>query len=233
MLLTEIANVGPDLHRPHALKHGMQLWGTSASTEEEIAALIQKHCSAMLEAYRQIGEPLYRGISSKDLAVGAKIRADRLPVEMPYRAHRVLADIFSELGLDANRSNSIFCSMNRSVADTWGYPYIVFVEDGWTATVFNKVKRGYVFDEIIDIANEMSFDDEGNPRTPEQIAAKRESLKMTLQALGPRNVDTIAELEDVLIQKYEDVLVHGSRYIGLRVDEPATDRILELLGISQ
>lgn len=199
------------------------------STPEEIAEIISTHASDMVAAYRSAGSVLYRGMKTGDAVPNANwdtvmpafvitgIRQDRKPLEMRPERHSFLHKAFLALGLKATRTNSIFCTAREVVAHNWGAPHIIFVKNGWSATVFDKITNDYVFYELEDL----EYD------TPEEQRFSTQKIKK----LKPRNIETPGELSQILKKKYYDVLVTGDSYIALKVGAPETDKVLKLLKV--
>ena len=78
---------------------------------DDIVSIISANCKDMLKAVQKSGVPVVRGLrhsGNKVKAVMTAIRPDRLPMEMPGNEHDFLEALFTEVGLKANRTNSIF-----------------------------------------------------------------------------------------------------------------------------
>lgn len=176
----------------------------------EIANKIKSECSSFLKAYElQKGKFIFRGIKSSEPILIKNIRTDRLPIDTPLDLHQEYDKVFKKLGLKATRSNSIFCSANLNTAKDWGAAYIIFVKDGWVGTVFDKVKRDYVYDMV----------------------TSKNDLENTLIKLEPRSFNSTSELSDILKYKYYDILFHSSSFIGLKYDALSSIEILKLLNL--
>lgn len=176
-----------------------------------VAALLQQKCSTFVDAYRSTHHLLIRGIADTKGMSGEEsafvhfpIRQDRKPVFMNPQDHNIINTAMQELGLLAHRGNSIFCTSSVKIAKDWGKVYAVFPENGWTGTVFENVKRGYVYTELRDAAFAL--------RADKDKAAK---LKSVIEALKPRSFDTSSELHEIIQDGYEDILITGSGYYGL------------------
>jgi len=181
---------------------------------DRIAQIIEENCGQMLNAYRESGQYLYRGIKFAHAPVIiTAIRPDRKAGYLSDNLHNRLITIFTDLGIKANRANSIFCSANPLIAGGWGNIYIIFVKNGWTGTVFEKVKKGYVYDKISNLDPYGKY------------------LINRIQELGPTEV-TPKNLVQVLDTKFDDVLITGESYIALRTGTQITNNILLKLGLS-
>jgi len=187
---------------------------------EKLASLIESHCSQMLNAYRQAGSVLYRGIrNTDDPAIITNIRQDRKPVEMPPDAHKRLEKAYTLLGLKANRTNSIFCTSDSDTATDWGKLYVIFVKDGWSGTVFESVVDEYVYDRIYGKATD--------PRYQNDIPG----LAAQIKKLDPAEI-TPNNLVDVLQEGYKDLMITGTSYIALKWGSPPLKHVLEILGLN-
>lgn len=200
-------------------------------TEQDIADIIAANCSTMVAAIKGARTPLLRGTDTyRDVDVKATmtaIRKNRRSVQMPESYHEALKEIFTKCGLVANRTNSIFCTTNPQTASAWGDPSIIFVKDGWTGTVFDKITDDYLYHSVADIAGDYLT---GEPKEQDKAIADFKRLK-------PRSFSTAAELQQILKREYYDILITGDSYIALTLYEPngmlnrTTLEILKLLGI--
>lgn len=184
----------------------------------ELANIIETNCGQMLSAYRKTNKVLLRGIKSNEMSVITNIRPDRLPVEMPIDAHLRLKKAFDYLGLKANRSNSIFCSADPQTAMVWGNLFVVFVKDGWSGTVWQRIPGAYFFDKAYDAAI--------NPDYSHDIP-KLANIINELQPL----VVTPQNLDAVLDEHFKDILITGTSYIGLRYGTRPCEKVMKLLNL--
>lgn len=204
-----------DQYEPHDLTADNPNY-TAIDEADKIADVIEANCGQMLEAYRNTGHVLYRGIKGANSeVVVTNIRPNRVAGYLGAKLHAKMSKYFTKLGLKANRENSIFCTTSREVASSWGDYYIIFIKDGWTGTIFNKVKRGYVYDHIAVLSPKDKFDDYNINK---------------LKNLDPVVV-TPQNLDYVLYQHFQDVLITGESYIALRPGNSITRKILNKLGI--
>lgn len=189
----------------------------------DVAKTLKIKCGDMLDAYRMAGSFIYRGITGyNDRFIEKTIRQDRKPVEMPPQSHELLHKVMIEMGLKATRKNSIFCSTSPQIARTWGLQFIIFVEDGWSATYFEKKLKDYSFYELHSLAS--IYDD------ADENAESMENLKSEIsRTLKPKTANTPAELNNVIERGIEDILITGNKYYGLRLGSGLADAVLDEL----
>ena len=217
MKINEIINEDEkfDQYDPHDLTKKNPNFEHAANADK-VANLIETNCGQMLNAYRNSDEYLYRGIKhAMSPVIITNIRQDRIPGYLNPGLHNKTIEIFTKLGLKANRGNSIFCTTSKEIASAWGTYYIIFVKDGWSGTVFNKVKRSYVFNRIEGLNPKEKFDDYNTN---------------FIKKLAPVVV-TPENLRIVLDQRFEDVLITGQSYIALEPEAAITTKILKRLDI--
>lgn len=96
----------------------------------KILNYINTNCSKYVDGMKQSMTLLYRGIKSdesKDRAAFiGNSRTDRKPKDSHPGASNEFNQLMTELGIEANRSNSIFTSSDRSRANIYGSLYIIF-----------------------------------------------------------------------------------------------------------
>jgi hypothetical protein len=208
---------------------------------QQAADLIRTQCSNFVEAYRETGKFIYRGVieaekmtSSSQLLIAADIRQDRKPVFLDQKFQKVIDSAMESLGLKARRGNSIFCTTHADTSSDWGQTYILFVKDDWTGTVFEEVKDSYVYNKIMQLKKVTDKSDD----IDEKISISARALKL----LGPKSFNTSSELAKVINDKYQDILITGSGYIGLKLTDSWDDsekdhdfaaEVLNLLGIEK
>lgn len=192
-------------------------------SEDEFFAAVSTECSDMVDAYKQqysMYAFLFRGVTdasrlkSRDF-ISAGIRADRIPLEMNMTTHSRLHDSFLRLGLVATRKNSIFCTTNIATASDWGPPFIIFVENGWNATVFDNLReQEYAYDRLFDMPKSMS----------------NEEIDTVVKSLGPRNVSSVSDLEKVIDDQHFDILITGKKYYGIAAHRDYAQSKSKMLG---
>jgi len=217
MKSSEFINEGADPNAPfnqydlHDLVNPVHPEVSKVENAARLKQIIESNCSQMLAAYRQSKKVLYRGLWSRDDIVITNIRPDRKPVEMYQSMHDLLDKVFKSIGLTATRSNSIFCSCNVSTAEGWGgggVPYVIFVKDGWTGTVFDKVRNDYLF-------NLVAYEHEDF-----------EHLRKVLLSYKPISFNDISKLKWVLSKNFDDILITGSSYIAVKINAITIPEIL-------
>lgn len=197
----------------------MRLIEIFESTDDELIAKIQSECSDMIKAINQSDVFLLRGIrEGVTKPIEKTIHQERNPIFMPHFQHKVLLDAFKNLGLKANRGNSIFCTTDSDVAQIWGTVCYIFPKNGWSATVFQKIKRGYVYDEIYDVEAGDSYE--------ESVTIWTDLLK----TLKPLSIDTLEGFAKVLKARYDDILITGTSYYAIPVDLKHEDFMYKVLG---
>jgi predicted oxidoreductase (fatty acid repression mutant protein) len=199
---------------------------------ENLAAIIRKNCSMMLEAYQESGTVLLRGMKSRVPAAITAIRPDRKSVEMADETHERLHDAFLQAGLKATRKNAIFCTTSLRIAKAWGRnTYIIFIKDGWDGTVFKNLKRDYSFYNL----QGLGWQNQDNDK---KTAIK--NMADEIKKFKPISFNSTSMLVDVLEDRYEDILMTGDSYIGLRLgnrnglktEDVLAKDVLELLNIT-
>lgn len=210
----------------------------STSDPNEIANILKKQCSTFVSAYRTAHKPIFRGIRElKGKSVHfaqADIRPDRRPIFMPEKQHTLINDAMMELGLKAHRGNSIFCTTSRITAEDWGDIYTIFPVDGWTGTVFQKVKFGYVFDEIHDKSDSILLKHKVNVSFDYQKAVSE--MAEVLSDLKPYSFSSQKDLVTVINESYDDILITGKKYYALSMQlngdpTPESNEVFSILGI--
>lgn len=198
---------------------------------EKLVETLEENCGEMVAAYQKSGIILFRGLNSNIQAIMTGIRPDRKPVEMNSGFHEVLHDAFLELGLKATRKNSIFCTTNEAIAEEWGSNiYAVFVKDGWSGTVFEKIKKGYVYNSL-SLIEKYKFNMGAVGSRKQYIDKTAKEVAEELKEFKPKSFSGATGLGQILDAKYDDVLITGDSYMGIRSDSPILKTVLEDLGI--
>jgi hypothetical protein len=205
------------------------------ATAQQAADYIKIHCRKFVEAYQEGVGFIFRGVKdakdfqhSDGMLIQADIRPNREPLFL-NRDYQVIVDKAMEsLGLKARRGNSIFSTTSAHTAGVWGSTYIIFVRDGWDATVFKKAKKQYVYDYL-------HFEEYHVDSTPDE-QDKIDIVKAVLINLKPKRFNDVDSLIEIINDGYEDILITGSGYIGLKLSDRGLDRkffvdVLDLLGI--
>lgn len=205
---------------------------TGRNDTQHLADIIKQNCKIMLKSYQDTGKILYRGISTTTDGYDAQmtsmitgIRKDRKPVCMPTDFHNALNSTFKKLGLPVTRTNSIFCSTDKWVADAWGTTCAIFVKDGWEGLVFDFKRSDYTymdFHSILDIdCKKDEWEDE---------------ITKVVNRLRPRLFSNSQELNHILDVEFKDILITGDSYIAVRLNKgwttnPQFHELMQLLDI--
>lgn len=164
--------------------------------QDQWAELIERDCKTWLRGCLDAGKPVYRGIKSTAPFIEKDIRQDRTAIQMSQKRHDGLHDLFQRHGFPATRKNSIFCTTRKDVAADWGEPYIVFVKDGWTGTVFENQKNNYAF---YNLAHAHDMDE-----------AELEFVDM-----APAKITTSTDLAKAIDDKHFEMLITGKGYYAI------------------
>ena len=97
---------------------------------KERIELIEKNCQPFLKQMKSVnfknGDLLYSGRKSSDEFNKKRVRKDRNPTDTPIKFHNWLDDWFyKKFGIRA-RSNSVFCTGDTDVIETYGNQYVIF-----------------------------------------------------------------------------------------------------------
>ena len=159
MKLNEIA--GKEMLVNPEPTHQKELIDTKQSfrkVQDEIISTLQKECSEVLKIYKKTngtssmtkpGKLMFRGERSDVVFFKNSIWAKRKPKYLGRLTHDASVDAFTNLGLIANRENSIFCA-RYNIAKNWGTAvYIIFPIDGYEVTWFDSPDVGkYMYDKL-------------------------------------------------------------------------------------
>lgn len=149
----------------------------------KIADVIAVKCAPYLKQWNR-KQMLYRGVGTPlpygQFASIVNVRTNRRPTGSSKTHHTHLNKMFSGAGLKANRSNSLFCSGDKSQADMYGTPLVVF-----PVGEFNYTWSPNVTDAI-----EMEDDSEGisvSKVEMERIKSAMNVLTRNKKAKDPEN----------------------------------------------
>ena len=211
--------------------------------DEKILNKIKKDCTQIIDIYKKAnpklatsGEmfALYRGESSGVNIFKNNIRKDRVALYMPIAVTKLVTKIYDELGIEANRENSIFCG-SMEIAGAWGKNrYIIFPVDGFKYMWFKKkVSDGYIFndikDEFIKIFDHynggedyINFTDKlrvdkifKNSDKKELIEKFTKNLTNLIKEKEPKTDQLEIGLRSSLVSEY---LISGTYYYGIHLD---------------
>ncbi len=105
--------------------------------EDKILSLIKEHCQTAHQTYLNTHKILTRGIDKNYLTANEFIgrsRENRTPIVMNEIKAKKLNSAFSELGFNARRDNSIFCSSNKNAYKMFGTAFYIFPIDPFDFT---------------------------------------------------------------------------------------------------
>lgn len=196
---------------------------------DEMVIAIKRDCGEMLRAYRQTRTLLFRGIyeAKEEVFVQGRVRPDRRPVMMRPEAHDLIEKAMQKIGLKATRKNSLFCTTNEVFTKKWGPPFILFVEDGWSATVFHDFNRGYGFGILAAAARTILNVDDNKYDPDEDVQVDR--MVDELMSRMPEAMNSTKGLAEILTVKFDDIMITGNKYYGLRMHRDETNKVLERL----
>lgn len=129
---------------------------------DQVVTTLQKECGEVLNVYKKANgvEPrpaklMFRGERSDVAFFKNSIWVKRKPKYLDRFTHDVSVQAFTNLGLIANRENSIFCA-KYSIAKVWGNSvYVIFPVDGYEVTWFDSPKVGkYMYHQLEYAENE-------------------------------------------------------------------------------
>lgn len=219
MKINEIITEDFDPYKPYDLNDPSSNRVNSVRSPEELVQVIEDNCGQMLAACRKAKRYLYRGIKDDTgdaQSIITAIRPDRRALTLRADQHNDLEKLFNMAGLRANRTNSIFCTTNTVYADSWGTVFAIFVKDGWEGTVFENVQRSYSYYPLKNIIQS------------DMISGKEKLRKF--KDLRPMVV-TPKNLASVLVKGYEDILITGESYIGIKTRSNLLQSVSNVLDI--
>lgn len=124
---------------------------------DQIVKTLKKDCSEVLKIYKSANSDndktpanlMYRGERSDVVFFKNSIWAKRRPKYLDQFTHDVSVTAFTDLGLIANRENSIFCA-RYDIAKNWGSSvYVIFPVNGYEVTWFDSKKVGeYLYNHL-------------------------------------------------------------------------------------
>lgn len=215
----------------------------------EIVSTLKKECSEVIKIYKKVNgndknptKLMYRGETSDVTFFKNSIWVKRRPKYLDEFTQAASVKAFSNLGLKANRENSIFCGRFK-IASHWGTDtYVIFPVDGFDVTWFDSKDVGeYMFDKLAnavedfvsDIAADKfpNFEEDDNVRDKYSdyynkilinLNNKNSSLKKDFEIYVTKIIKEYNpisnELERALNTTYNnEYLVTGNAYYGVQV----------------
>lgn len=101
---------------------------------------IDKNCSVIMNAYRQTGSFLYRGIKSSEDVLYGKPFDERRAKDSNKKLSDILNNALASQGFDARRDNTSFTSGDEMQAGNYGTVYIFIPRDGFTFHYSKKIR---------------------------------------------------------------------------------------------
>lgn len=95
---------------------------------EKMIEILEKDCRPFLNEWKRLGinDFLYSGRVDYKTFTKKTIRKDRQPLNTPEAIHQIIDNWFNKkFGVKA-RSNSMFCSFDMDMIETYGYEHFVF-----------------------------------------------------------------------------------------------------------
>lgn len=124
------ASPSPEIHQGYVSKEKKLSKEVSSEKAAKILDYINSNCSNYVAEMKKAGLLLYRGIKSDEskdrIAFIGNSRTDRKPKDSNLGASQEFNQIMTELGIEANRSNSIFTTSDTSRSSIYGDQYIIF-----------------------------------------------------------------------------------------------------------
>lgn len=215
--------------------------------KKQIISALQKECGEVLRIYKKVNgktnSPLkvnymFRGERSDASFFKNSIWVKRKPKFLDPLTHDASVNAFTNLGLNANRENAIFCARYKTASHWGNNVYLIFPTDGYEITWFDSPKVGeYMYDKL-ERAEERFVEETAQEKFPKYHAVEYEEYlsyaRKLRQNLEKRNEQTFKEFTsyvEEIIKEYNPVsneleralttiennefLVSGNAYYGL------------------
>lgn len=112
-----------------------QLNEAKAPTPRGVLNFIKKNCKPYIsENPNWMDNPMYRGIDDYDDVLIKTIRTDRRPLDTDAFLHTIYNNALQKAGFTAIRTNSMFCTGRKSIANQYGSVYVIFPIGNFTYT---------------------------------------------------------------------------------------------------
>lgn len=102
--------------------------------------IIKENCQQFLSEVR---EPLWHGTNGS-LPFENKLRVRSAPKNMPLVLHQAIDQAFNSIFGFKARTHALFCTGDKSQANSYGKPYAIFPKDGFKFVWSDKVKDLYL-----------------------------------------------------------------------------------------
>jgi hypothetical protein len=101
---------------------------------ERILDLVEKNCGQFLQAAKESGRFLYRGMTTTNVALLGRSHLRRRPLDSEPYFQDLWDTLLTQMGFQALRRNSIFCIADEYHAESYGTLYLIFPLDGFSYT---------------------------------------------------------------------------------------------------
>jgi len=126
---------------------------------DRVAKMIETQCSKYLNVIKHERRFLYRGVTSKESQdhefFMGNSHSSRIPMDSDPEAQKVWNTIVTQLGIKANRGNSIFTTSNKWQAGSYGISYLIFplntASFSWSRSQSDLVINNSKLSEIYDL----------------------------------------------------------------------------------
>lgn len=101
-------------------------------TEKQLLALAKRlntDCAGYIQAFKKAHQPLYRGMKDEGEVVVGRSYQQRRPLDSSVTETQLFDQALTQLGIAAQRGNSIFTTGKLSQANEYGYIYAVVPKD--------------------------------------------------------------------------------------------------------
>ena len=182
--------------------------------------IVTQECSDFLSILKEArsrnpGTLLYSGRRFLRSTYFGKSREERHPKDSSSLFHNFTVDVFSSLGIDARRDNSIFTTVSKGVASGYGNVYIIFPVNGfkYSYTRYNDLVFNYHHAETKELVDEY------------QIADPNRKIEI----LRNYAVDIQLTDKDLLtaLLKRREILINGSYYAIDGTYQPWVEEFLD------
>lgn len=147
---------------------------------------------------------------------------------MPENAHNIISDVMDEMEL-ASRRNSLFCSSHIEIAELWGNLYVLFVEDGWSGTVFNNCKDNYSWHPLSTAFKNANQKYKGYDNINHYV---KPDMKKAIIDLKPEKIQSSSSLSKIIDERYADVLITGEIFYGIDPRSDLARAVFNELGLA-
>jgi len=179
---------------------------------DDLVQLIKKNCKPFLSEFDIYDNPIYRG-SNRNMAdnifMKVRSRKRRKPKDTPMFLHNILDDLFNKYFGWKARSEGIFVTHNRSMANNFG----------WSVLFFPKGKYEYIWNpDIEDLYGDIRSNiTDLNPRIRGRLTRElkpvdvdddfKEKLEEMVKGYKKTGFDDTTEHNEAMFRSYEYYIV--------------------------